>query len=75
MMKIKKTEIVKIFYAIAILTTLSIILGICTIVLTVVPCDLNLIQVMLKDGLIVFLNVLPIFFLMLFFFFYAIKYG
>lgn len=73
MMKIKKTEIVKILYAIAILTTLSIILGICTIVLTVVPCDLNLIKVMLKDGLIVFLNVLPIFFVMLFFFFLCNK--
>lgn len=73
MMKIKKTEIVKILYAIAILTTLSIILGICTIVLTVVPCDLNLIKVMLKDGLIVFLNVLPIFFIMLFFFFLCNK--
>lgn len=69
MMKIKKTEIVKILYAIAILTTLSIILGICTIVLTVVPCDFNLIKIMFQDKLIVFLNLLPILFLLLFFFF------
>ena len=38
----------------------SIILGICAIVLTVMPCDFNLIAVLLKDKYVMALNILPI---------------
>lgn len=38
----------------------SIILGICAIVLTVIPCDFNLIAVLLKDKCVMALNILPI---------------
>lgn len=65
----KKEHFVRIFEVVGIMLFLSILLGICVIVLTVVPCDFSLITVMLDDNLIFFLNILPIFLVLLFFYF------
>ena len=62
----KKETIIKTLQAVGILSILSILLGICGIVLTMIPCDFNLIKVVLGDGLIFILNVLPIFFVLCF---------
>ena len=69
MIKTKKEQVVSIFGVVGIMLILSILLGICAIVLTVVPCDFNLIKIMLEDHLIFFLNALPIFFTLLIFYF------
>lgn len=67
--KTKQDKLVKIIQTVGIVMILSIFLGICAIVLTVVPCDLLLIRIMLEDNLIFFLNVLPIFFMIIFLYF------
>lgn len=44
---------------------LSTLLGICTLVLTVLPCDLNLIKALLLDSKVLFMNIWPILCVML----------
>ncbi len=48
-----------------ILLMLSVSLGICALVMTLVPCQMNWLEVLLQDNRIVFRNILPVFCIML----------
>ena len=64
-MKICNGEILNFIKFITILLMLSTLLGICTLVLTVLPCDLNLIKALLLDSKVLFMNIWPILCVML----------
>lgn len=68
-MRKNKREIFTGLKCVAVLMVLSILLGICSLILTVLPCDLNLIKVLLCDGKILLLNIWPIFCVMVIIYF------
>lgn len=44
-----------------VLAVLSVLLGICTLVMTAIPCDFKLVKILVTDYLILFVNTWPIF--------------
>lgn len=59
-MKIDYKGTLKFLEIAGILGSLSVLLGMCALVLTVIPCDLNLVKVLLCDEIILLLNIWPI---------------
>lgn len=62
-------KICKHFVMFGIIVVLSVLLGCCSLVLTAIPSDLNLIKTLLEDKYVLFMNIWPIFLIMLLLYF------